>query len=107
MAVVAAMGGGQGLPPPGAASVVAAVAAWSLTWIGLMIQEATFGIGDLVGMGFSVQAATVGVVVIGTIVVAATARAGNACGGYEVATAQARRAVWAPSRCPAPAPSRG
>jgi hypothetical protein len=40
------------LPPPGAASVVAAVAAWSFTWIGLMIQEATFGIGDLVGMGF-------------------------------------------------------
>ena len=38
-------GGGRGLPPPGAASVVTAVAAWSLTWIGWMIQEATFGIG--------------------------------------------------------------
>ena len=57
--------------------------------------------------GLLVQAATVGVVVIGNVVVAATARAGNASGGYEVATAQARRAVWAPSRCQAPAPSRG
>ena len=40
-----------------------------------MIQEATFGIGISLGWGFWVQAASVGVVVIGTIVVAATARA--------------------------------
>ena len=33
------------MPPPGAASVVAAVPTRSLTWIGLMIQEGTFGIG--------------------------------------------------------------
>lgn len=95
------------MPPPGAASVVAAVAAWSFTWIGLMIQKATFRDRGSRWNGLLVQAATVGVVVIGNVVVAATARAGNASGGYEVATAQARRAVWAPSRCQAPAPSRG
>jgi hypothetical protein len=51
--------------------MAAAVAAWSLTWIGLMIREATFGGGISLEWGFWVQASSIGVVVIGTIVVVA------------------------------------
>jgi hypothetical protein len=61
--------------PPTAASMLAAtVVAWSLTWTGLMIREATFGLGITLEWGFWLQALSVGVVVIGTIVVVATAR---------------------------------
>jgi hypothetical protein len=60
-----------------AASMLAAtVLAWSLTWTGLMIREATFGLGITLEWGFWVQALSVGVVVIGTVVVVATAGAG-------------------------------
>ena len=74
MAVVAAFGVARSGLRLGAASMAAAVAAWSLTWIGLMIQDATFSIGISLGWGFWFQAASIGVVVIGTIVVAAAAR---------------------------------
>jgi hypothetical protein len=57
---------------PGAASMAAVVAAWSLTWIGLMIREATFGLGITLEWGFWVQAVSVGVVMIGSIVVVAS-----------------------------------
>jgi hypothetical protein len=63
--------------PPTAASMLAAtVVAWSLTWTGIMIREATLGLGITLEWGFWVQALSVGVVVIGTIVVVASARAG-------------------------------
>jgi hypothetical protein len=57
--------------------LAAAVVAWSLTWTGLMIREATF-VGPLITLewGFWVQAVSVGMVVIGTVVVVATAWAG-------------------------------
>ncbi len=64
--------------PRTAASMLAAtVVAWSLTWTGLMIREATFGgLGITLEWGFWLQALSVSVVVIGTVVVVATARAG-------------------------------
>lgn len=49
------------------------VAAWSLTWMGLVLQSASLhneGIADLsLEMGFWLQAVSIGVVVIGTILV--------------------------------------
>ena len=47
-----------------------------MTWTGIILREATFGLGITLEWGFWVQALSVGVVVIGTIVVVATARAG-------------------------------
>jgi hypothetical protein len=76
VAVVAVMGVTRRGLRPGAASLAAAVAAWSLTWIGLMIREVTFRGGLSLEWGFWVQAVSVAVVIIGTIVVVATARAG-------------------------------
>jgi hypothetical protein len=81
VAVVAAVGVTRGRLRPGAASVAAAVAVWSLTWIGLMIREATFGGGISLRWGFWVQAVSVGVVVVGTIVAVATERVGAQIGG--------------------------
>lgn len=52
----------------------ATVAAWSLTWIGLMIRQATIGLGIALEWGFWLQALSVGVVVIGTVL--AVARGG-------------------------------
>jgi hypothetical protein len=63
-------------PHTAAAMLAATVVAWSLTWTGIMIREATLGLGITLEWGFWVQALSVGVVVIGTIVVVATARAG-------------------------------
>jgi len=76
VAVIASMGATQRGPRPGPASMTAAVAAWSLTWIGLMIREATFGgfMSSRLEWGFWVQAVSIGVVLVGTIVVMATAR---------------------------------
>jgi hypothetical protein len=71
VAVIAVMGAARGGLPPSAASMAAAVVVWSLTWIGLMIREATFGGGISLEWGFWVQASSIGVVVIGTIVVVA------------------------------------
>lgn len=73
VAVVAAVGvTRRGLRT--SAAIVAAVAAWSLTWIGLMIRTATFGGGTSLEWGFWVQAVSVGVVIVGTVAVAASAR---------------------------------
>jgi hypothetical protein len=69
VAVIAVMGVSREGLRPSAASMAAAVAVWSLTWIGLMIREATFGGGTSLEWGFRVQASSIGVVVIGTIVV--------------------------------------
>jgi hypothetical protein len=54
--------------------LAATVVAWSLTWSGIMIREATFGPGITLEWGFWVQALSVGVVVIGTILAVASAR---------------------------------
>ena len=58
------------------AVLTAAVVAWSLTWIGALLREATFGLGITLEWGFWTQAASVGVVVVGTIVAFMTARRG-------------------------------
>ena len=63
-------------PHTAAAMLAATVVAWSLTWTGIMIREATLGLGITLEWGFWVQALSVGVVVIGTVVVVATAGAG-------------------------------
>lgn len=69
VAVIAVMGVSRNGLRPSAASMAAAVAVWSLTWIGLMIREATFGGGISLEWGFWVQASSIAVVVIGTIMV--------------------------------------
>jgi hypothetical protein len=51
--------------------LAAAVAAWSLTWIGIMISQATIGLGITLEWGFWLQALSVGVVVIGTVLAVA------------------------------------
>jgi hypothetical protein len=71
VAVIAIMGATRGGLRPSAATMAAAVSVWSLTWIGLMIREATFVGGISLEWGFWVQASSIGVVVIGTIVVVA------------------------------------
>jgi len=63
-------------PRTAATTLAATAVAWSLTWTGIILREATFGLGITLEWGFWVQALSVGVVVIGTIVVVATARAG-------------------------------
>jgi hypothetical protein len=52
----------------------ATVAAWSLMWIGLMIRQASIGLGIALEWGVWLQALSVGVVVIATVL--AVARAG-------------------------------
>ena len=59
----------------GVGFLTGAVAAWSLTWIGSLLQTASLqGSGTIGGLsleiGFWLQAASIGVVVIGTILVA-------------------------------------
>jgi hypothetical protein len=63
-------------PRTAPAMLVATVVAWSLTWTGLMIRQTTFRFGIAMGWGLWVQALSVGVVVIGTILAMASARAG-------------------------------
>jgi hypothetical protein len=55
--------------------LTAAVAAWSLPWIGVMLSAAQTSVGISFEVGYWVQAVSIGVVIIGTIVVMATARA--------------------------------
>lgn len=55
--------------------LAATIVAWSLTWIGIMIRQATFGLGITLEWGYWVQALSVAVVVIGAILVMARARA--------------------------------
>jgi hypothetical protein len=49
--------------------LVGAVAAWSLTWIGVLLRLGTFARASL-EVGFWLQAVSIGVAVIGTILVA-------------------------------------
>jgi hypothetical protein len=49
--------------------LVGAVAAWSLTWIGVLLRLGTFAQASL-EVGFWLQAVSIGVAVIGTILVA-------------------------------------
>ena len=56
--------------------LAAAAVAWSLTWIGLLIDQATIGLGVTLEWGFWLQALSVGVVVIGTILAVARGWAG-------------------------------
>jgi hypothetical protein len=50
------------------AVLVGAVAAWSLTWVGVLLRLGTF-LGGSLEVGFWLQAASIGVAVIGTILV--------------------------------------
>jgi hypothetical protein len=56
--------------------LAAAVVAWSLAWIGLLIGQATIGLGITLEWGFWLQALSVGVVVIGTVLAVAHRAAG-------------------------------
>jgi hypothetical protein len=55
--------------------LTAAVAAWSLPWIGVMLSVAQTALGLSLEVGYWVQAVSIGVVIIGTIVVMASGRA--------------------------------
>ena len=55
--------------------LTAAVAAWSLPWIGVLLSTAQTRLGISLELGYWVQAVGIGVVIIGTIVVMASARA--------------------------------
>jgi hypothetical protein len=55
--------------------LIGAVAAWSLPWIGIMLGTAQTTLGPSLDVGYWVQAVSIGVVIVGTIVVMASARA--------------------------------
>jgi hypothetical protein len=67
----------RGRPRTAPTTLVATVVAWSLTWIGLMIHTATIGLGFTLEWGYWVQALSVGVMVVGSILAVASARAGT------------------------------
>lgn len=50
--------------------LVGAVAAWSLTWIGFLIYTGTIGLDSSLEIGFWLQGVSIGVAVIGTLLVA-------------------------------------
>jgi len=54
--------------------LAAAVAAWSLPWIGFMLSVAETSVGLSLEVGYWSQAVSIGVVIIGTIVTLASAR---------------------------------
>jgi hypothetical protein len=73
--VVALVGLRRGERPSGRAFLAGAVAAWSLTWIGSLLQTASLRGGGTIGglslrVGFWLQAVSIGVTVMGTILVA-------------------------------------
>jgi hypothetical protein len=76
VAVVAIVGLARSKRDSGPVQFLAgAVAAWSLTWIGSLLQTANLREGTIAGgltleMGFWLQAVSIGVAVIGTILVA-------------------------------------
>jgi hypothetical protein len=79
--VVAIIGLTRSERPSGRAFLAGAVAAWSLTWIGSLLQSASLREGAIIGglsleVGFWLQAVSIGVAVIGTILVAVTRRTG-------------------------------
>lgn len=55
--------------------LIGAVAAWSLPWIGVMLSTAQARLGLSLEVGYWVQAVSIGVVIVGTVVVMASARA--------------------------------
>jgi hypothetical protein len=67
VAIVALVRGGRGRSLP--FLLFGAVAAWSLTWIGILVQYRTFSRSISLELGFWLQAVSIGVVVIGTILV--------------------------------------
>jgi hypothetical protein len=71
--VVAIIGLTRGERPSEHAFLAGAVAAWSLSWIGSLLQSARLGGGSGLSLeaGFWLQAVSIGVAVIGTILVAA------------------------------------
>ena len=64
VAIIALVRGGRG--PVLAALLIGAVIAWSLTWVGALLR-ASFGFS--LEVGYWLQAASIGVVIIGTILV--------------------------------------
>lgn len=69
IAVVALLGLARGGSRTGLPLVLSgAIAAWSLTWIGILIRLGTFGTSW--DIGFWLQAVSIGVALIGTILVA-------------------------------------
>ena len=79
--VVALVGLRRGERPSGRAFLAGAVAAWSLTWIGSLLQTASLREGGTIAglsleVGFWLQTVSIGVTVIGTILVA-TLRTGT------------------------------
>jgi hypothetical protein len=54
--------------------LIGAVGAWSLPWIGVMLSTAQTSVGISLEVGYWVQAVSIGVVIVGTIVVMASAR---------------------------------
>jgi hypothetical protein len=80
--VVAIVGLTRGERPSLRAFLVGAVVAWSLTWIGSLLQSATLRENALSGrlsleVGFWLQAVGIGVAVIGTILVGVGKRYAN------------------------------
>jgi len=74
--------------------LVGAVAAWSLTWIGVLLRLGTFA-GASLEVGFWLQAVSIGVAIIGTILVAARRR-----GAHEPGTARGRPLGFRPTMTP-------
>jgi len=70
--------------------LVGAVAGWSLTWIGVLLRLGTFA-GASLEVGFWLQAVSIGVAVIGTILVATRRR-----GAHERGAPVTRRGVETP-----------
>jgi hypothetical protein len=72
---IAVVGIARSEPQPRVPTMLtAAVAAWSLPWIGVMLSVAQTTLGLSLEVGYWVQAVSIGVVIIGTIVVMASAR---------------------------------
>jgi hypothetical protein len=74
VAVVALVRGERG--PVLLSVLVGAVIAWSLTWIGVLVNTGTSSIDVSLDIGFWLQAASIGVAVIGTILVGFGKRSG-------------------------------
>jgi hypothetical protein len=73
---IAVVGVARSEPQPRVPSMlIGAVAAWSLPWIGIMLSAAQTSLGISLEVGYWVQAISIGVVILGTIVVMASGRA--------------------------------
>ena len=91
VAVVAIDGLARGERRTGLLSLlVGAVAAWSLTWIGVLLRLGTFA-GASLEVGFWLQAVSIGVAIIGTILVAT-----RRMGAHERGAPITRRGVETP-----------